>query len=184
MAAWLAYLKSRLLLPEPPKAEEPSAIELAGALAARLRRLEAMRRAADILGARPQLGVQVFGRGVAATAEMRGARRAVASLYDLLSAYGQQRQRNMRRIVTIARRPVWSLIDAREALERLVGRAGDWIALDAYLLQYVVEPGMRASVLASSLSAALEFVKEGRALLRQDVPFAPLMLRQRGEAAA
>ena len=184
MAAWLAYLKSRLLLPEPPKAEGPSACELATALAARLRRLEAIRNAAQILGERPQLGQDVFARGGTETVQLSGERRFTGSLYDLLSAYGRQRQRNARRAVTFARRPVWSLVEAREALERLVGRAGDWVTLDSYLLRYLVEPGMQATVMASALSAALEFVREGRVSLRQEAPFAPLMLRRREEALA
>jgi segregation and condensation protein A len=181
MAAWLAYLKSRLLLPEPPKPEGPSASDLATALALRLRRLEAIRKAAQLLSERPQLGREVFGRGAREAPPEPGDQSYTASLYDLLSAYARQRQRNVSNHVTVARRPFWSLLEARSALERLLGQAGDWMALDGYLLRYVVEPGMRATVLASALSAALEFVREGRAVLRQDVPFGPLMLR-RGEA--
>jgi segregation and condensation protein A len=181
MAAWLAYLKSRLLLPEPPKPEGPSASELATALALRLRRLEAIRKAAQLLSERPQLGREVFGRGAREAPPEPGDQGYTASLYDLLSAYARQRQRHVSSHVTVARRPFWSLLEARSALERLLGQAGDWMALDGYLLRYVVEPGMRATVLASALSAALEFVREGRAVLRQDVPFGPLMLR-RGEA--
>lgn len=178
MAAWLAYLKSRLLLPEPPKAEGPSASELATALATRLRRLEAIRRAAELMSERPQLGREVFARGLGEPRAESADRRFTASLYDLLAAYGRQRQRNLRGNVTIARRPVWSLVEAREALERLIGAAGDWVALDAYLMRYLAEPGMRATVLASALSATLEFVREGRAALRQEKPFAPLMIRR------
>lgn len=176
MAAWLAYLKSRLLLPEPPKPEGPSASDLATALALRLRRLEAIRKAAQLLAHRPQLGREVFARGRQEAAEPAGEATFTGSLYDLLSAYARQRQRNVRPHVTLADRPVWSLLDARAALERLVGEAGDWVALDTYLLRYLVQPGMRATVLASALSAALEFVREGRARLRQDVPFGPLLV--------
>ena len=182
MAAWLAYLKSRLLLPEPPKPEGPSASDLATALALRLRRLEAVRKAAQLLSERPQLGREVFGRGSREAPAEPGEHGFTASLYDLLSAYARQRQRHVSSHVTVARRQFWSLVEARGALERLLGQAGDWMALDAYLLRYVVEPGMRATVLASALSAALEFVREGKAVLRQDVPFGPLMLR-RGEVA-
>ena len=180
MAAWLAYLKSRLLLPEPPKPEGPSASELASALALRLRRLEAVRKAAQLLSDRPQLGREVFGRGAREAPAADRDQSFTASLYDLLSAYALQRQRHVSSHVTVARRPFWSLLEARSALERLLGTAGDWMALDSYLLRYAVEPGMRATVLASALSAALEFVREGRAVLRQDAPFGPLMLR-RGE---
>ncbi len=179
MAAWLAYLKSRLLLPEPPKPEGPSASELAMALANRLRRLEAIRKASRLLSERPQLGREVFGRGAFEARVQVGTPTYTASIYDLLSAYARQRQRVSSSHVTVAKRPFWSLVDARAALERLVGEAGDWMTLDSYLLRYVVEPGMRATVLASALSATLEFVREGRAMLRQDTPFGPLMVRKR-----
>ncbi|NNM73379.1 segregation and condensation protein A [Enterovirga aerilata] len=178
MAAWLAYLKSRLLLPEPPKPEGPSASELATALANRLRRLEAIRKAAGLLSQRPQLGREVFARGWRETPVQAGPQSFTANLYDLLSAYARQRQRHVSNHVTVAKRPFWSLVDARAALERLVGQAGDWMVLDSYLLRYVVEPAMRPTVLASALSAALEFVREGRAVLRQDAPFGPLMVRR------
>ena len=184
MAAWLAYLKSRLLLPEPPKPEGPSASELATALALRLRRLEAIRKAAQLLSERPRLGRDVFERGAPdSPEEPRTDGTFTASLHDLLSAYARQRQRHVGSHVTIAKRPFWSLLEARGAIESLVGLAGDWVALDTYLLRYVVEPGMRATVLASALSATLEYVREGRAVLRQDVPFGALLVRRREEAA-
>lgn len=177
MAAWLAYLKSRLLLPEPTKPDEPSAIELAGALAQRLRRLEAMREAGRRLGERALLGRDVFARGQGDPAIDTVRRPTEASLYDLLAAYARQRQVKAGSHVTVARRRVWSLAEARAALERLVGTAGDWVALDGFLIRYLAEPGMRATMLASALSASLEMVREGRAALRQDAPFAPLFMR-------
>jgi segregation and condensation protein A len=183
MAAWLAYLKSRLLLPEPPKPEGPSATELASALANRLRRLEAIRKAARLLSERPQLGREFFGRGATENPVVTAEHSYTGSLYDLLSTYAKQRQRQVSSHVTVARRPFWSLVDARAALERLVGQAEDWTALDTFLLRYIAEPAMRPTVLASALSAALEFVREGRVMLRQDAPFGPLLLR-RCEAAA
>ena len=176
MAAWLAYLKSRLLLPKPPKGEEPSAADLATALALRLRRLEAIREAAKTLGERDRLGRDVFGRGAPEAVEIRKEPRWEATLYDLLSAYARQRQRQLNARVTLHRRQVWSLVDAREALERLVGHLEDWISLDAYLLRYVVEPSMRSTVLASAFSASLEMVREGKMVLRQDGHFAPLWI--------
>jgi segregation and condensation protein A len=178
MAAWLAYLKSRLLLPEPPKPDGPSASELATALANRLRRLEAIRKAAQLLTDRPQLGREFFARGAAEPAAQQGERDFTGSLYDLLSTYARQRQRTVSNHVTVVKRPCWSLVDARAALERLVGQAGDWMRLDGFLLRYIAQPEMRPTVLASALSAALEFVREGRAVLRQDAPFGPLMLRR------
>jgi segregation and condensation protein A len=177
MAAWLAYLKSRLLLPEPPKGEEPSASDLATALALRLRRLEAIREAAKRLGERDRLGRDVFARGAPEAVEVRAELRWEGTLYDLLSAYARQRQRQFNARVTLHRRQVWSLADAREALERMLGHIGDWVALDSYLVRYVVEPSMRPTVLASALSATLEMVREGKLVIRQDEAFAPLWVR-------
>lgn len=180
MAAWLAYLKSRLLLPEPPQADEPSAADLATALALRLRRLEAIREAARLLASRPQLGRDVFARGHTELprAEPDGA--WVATLYDLLSAYARQRQRHAVSRVTVHKRFVWSLVEAREALQKLVGLAADWTTLDIYLREYAMEPAMTATVRASALSALLEMVREGLVDIRQDRPFSALYLRRRG----
>jgi segregation and condensation protein A len=183
MAAWLAYLKSRLLLPEAPKGEEPSAADLATALALRLRRLEVIRAAAQRLAERERLGRDVFARGAPEPVQVRSEARYEATLYDLLSAYARQRQKQFNARVTLHRRQVWSLAEARDALERLIGDLQDWIALDEYLLRYVVEPSMRPTVLASALSATLEMVREGHLTIRQDEPFAPLWVRASGEAA-
>jgi segregation and condensation protein A len=179
MAAWLAFLKSRLLLPEPPSAEGPSAEEMATALANRLRRLEAIREAANRLMTRPQLQRDVFARGVPeAIAEIRHPR-FTATLYDLLSAYASQRQRSVIAKVHLARRSVWSLAEARATLERLVGVTEDWSRLDSFLLEYVVDPTQKATVFASSFAAALELVREGQLELHQSEPFAPLYFRKR-----
>jgi segregation and condensation protein A len=187
MAAWLAFLKSRLLLPEPPSAEGPSAEEMALALAGRLRRLEAIREAANRLMTRPQLQRDVFPRGHAEEiAEIRHPR-FTATLYDLLSAYARQRQSRVLTTVHMARRTVWSLGEARASLERLVGMAEDWSRLDEYLLAYVVEPSQRATVMASSFAAALELVREGTMDISQNEAFAPIYFRKgqpRSEIAA
>ncbi|BCB19555.1 ScpA family protein [Bosea sp. ANAM02] len=184
MAAWLAYLKSRLLLPEPPKGEEPSAADLATALALRLRRLEAIRAAANRLSARERLGQDVFARG--APEEVVAGARPVwqAELYDLLAAYAQQRQKRVQGHISVGHRVVWSLVEARVALQRLVGEAGDWTELDGYLTQYMASHGlpareMRATVQASALSAMLEMVREGVLDLRQEEAFAPIQVRRR-----
>ncbi|MFE1598730.1 segregation and condensation protein A [Methylobacterium sp. ID0610] len=178
MAAWLAYLKSRLLLPAPPRGPEPSADDLAGVLALRLRRLEAIRGAADRLFARGQLGRDIFPRGEAEAAPRPAtAGPYAATLHDLLAAYARQRQERALARVSVRRREVWSLVEARAALERLIGPRDDWTSLDTYLAAYLDEPGRRASVRASSLSAVLELAREGRIALRQDAPFAPLWLR-------
>lgn len=179
MAAWLAYLKSRLLLPEPPTPDGPSAEEMATALANRLRRLEAIREAANRLMNRPQLQRDIFPRGAPeAIAEVRH-QKYTAILFDLLSAYAAQRQQRVLASVHLAKRTVWSLAEARATLERLVGATEDWSCLDEYLLSYVVEPSQRATVFASSFAAALELVREGEMELNQKEAFAPLYFRKR-----
>lgn len=184
MAAWLAYLKSRLLLPPPPKEDGPSAEELADAFARRLRHLERIRKAAELMMARTRLGLDVFPRAVPQEAAKAGVPGRVvhdASLYDLLSAYATQRQRTALSYVTLKTRAVWSLAEARARLERLLGGAvDDWMRLDQYLMEYLLEPSQRATALASSFSATLEMVREGLLDVRQEEAFAPIWLRARG----
>jgi segregation and condensation protein A len=185
MAAWLAFLKSRLLLPEPPAAEGPSAEEMATALANRLRRLEAIREAANRLMNRPQFQRDIFPRGnPEAIAEIRHPK-YTATLYDLLTAYATQRQSRVLASVHLAKRTVWSLAEARASLERLIGMAEteDWGCLDEYLLSYVADPSQRATVFASSFAAALELVREGEMELNQKQAFAPLYFRKRAHQA-
>ena len=105
-----------------------------------------------------------------------------ATLYDLLSAYAKQRQQNAFSHVQFKKRNVWALQEAREALERLVGQASDWAPLDKYLIEYLVEPSMRATVFASSLAATLELVREGRLEVHQQSAFSPIYLRKRDAA--
>ncbi|MDU3128193.1 MAG: ScpA family protein [Bradyrhizobium sp.] len=182
MAAWLAFLKSRLLLPEPPAQEGPSAEEMATALANRLRRLEAIREAANRLMNRPQFQRDVFPRGnPEEIAEVRRPK-FTATLFDLLSAYAIQRQARVVTSVHMAKRTVWSLAEARATLERLVGMtevSDDWGCLDDYLLDYVAEPTQKATVFASSFAAVLELVREGKLELNQKQAFAPLYFRKR-----
>jgi len=182
MAAWLAYLKSRLLLPEQHPAEGLSAEEMANALALRLRRLEAIRKFAEQLMNRPQLGRDVFERGQPEPiAEIKHPQWS-ATLYDLLSAYASRRQIQSRSVVRVPKRTVWSLAEAREALERLVGQAMDWSPLDQYLLAYLTDPATTATVLASSFAAALEMIREGRLEAHQQGAFSPLYLRKKRNA--
>jgi segregation and condensation protein A len=181
MAAWLAFLKSRLLLPEPPTQEGPSAEEMATALANRLRRLEAIREAANRLMTRPQLQRDIFPRGnPESIAEIRHPK-YTATLYDLLTAYATQRQSRVLASVHLARRTVWSLAEARASLERLIGlpESEDWGCLDDYLFRYVAEPSQRATVFASSFAAALELVREGELELNQKQAFSPIYFRKR-----
>ena len=184
MAAWLAYLKSRLLLPEPPTPDGPSAEEMATALANRLRRLEAIREAANRLMNRPQFQRDIFPRGnPESIAEIRHPK-FTATLFDLLTAYAAQRQQRVLATVHLARRTVWSLAEARASLERLVGITDDWSCLDEYLLTYVVDPSQKATVFASTFAAALELVREGEMELNQKTAFAPLYFRKRQPQAA
>jgi segregation and condensation protein A len=181
MAAWLAFLKSRLLLPEPPAAEGPSAEEMATALANRLRRLEAIREAANRLMNRPQFQRDIFPRGNPETIAEIKHPRFTATLYDLLTAYAKQRQQRVLASVHLAKRTVWSLAEARAAIERLIGATNDWSRLDEYLIMYVVEPSMRATVIASSFATTLEMVREGVMEVHQKAAFAPIYVRKRGE---
>jgi segregation and condensation protein A len=180
MAAWLAYLKSRLLLPREKNDEPgPSAEEMAGALAERLRNLEAIRRAAQLLMQRAQLGRDVFARGQPEDIKLVERPIWEASIHDLLTAYAKQRQKHALARVTISKRFVWSLADARSALERLMGQIADWAPLDSYLIQYAVEPAMRRSVSASAFASMLEMARDGSIEIRQDKAFEKLWLRRK-----
>ena len=180
MAAWLAYLKSRLLLPKVEiKPEEVSGEELAAMLAFRLQRLDAMRVAVAKLVRRPRVGIEVFIRG--APEGIRLVRRSAytATVYDLLKAYSDQRLKTTRGEVRVPVRLVWSIKDARLRLERLLGKLagfGDWVSLDSYLETYATG-GDRRTVVASSFGALLELAREGYIGLRQDRAFAPILLQ-------
>ena len=178
MAAWLAYLKSRLLLPAPDGDEEPTGEELANQLAFRLQRLEAMREAGINLMNRNRLGRDVFARGDPEPVVVDRQKEYSASLFDLLTAYASQRQRQSVSSVTISHRQVWSMSEAREVISRLIGKLEDWTPLDAFLNEYLADPEERAGVIASSFAASLELVKEGRLEMRQTDAFAPLYMRQ------
>jgi segregation and condensation protein A len=178
MAAWLAFLKSKLLIPKDERDREQPGEELASLLQFRLRRLEAMRAVAQKLVGGQMLGRDVFERGAPEAEIVTLDSRYTASLYDLLAAYGALRQRVVNSSMTITRRRVWSLKDARDLLDRIMGGIDDWTDLDAFLLRYAVAPEDRISALASSFAASLEMTKERRIDLRQDSPFGPLMLRR------
>jgi segregation and condensation protein A len=182
MAAWLAYLKSRLLLPDTHAPEGQSAEQMAAALALRLKRLEAIRDVAERLFARPQLDRDVFNRGQPEPIAHIKRPQWSATLYDLLSAYAQQRQRHALARVRFAKRTVWSLAEAREAIERLIGQSSDWARLDEFLIAYVVEPSLAPTVFASSFASTLEMVREGLMEVHQHAAFAPLYVRKRQAA--
>ncbi|MEM8839108.1 MAG: ScpA family protein [Pseudomonadota bacterium] len=178
MAAWLAYLKSRLLLPEPTEQEEENAEDLAAILAFRLRRLEAMRKAGASLMNRDRLGREIFARGDPEPIEIVKKSTYADTLYDLLTAYATQRQRQAVSVVKIAPRTVWSLKDARGILTRLIGEIKDWARLDDYLFAYVVDPEDRRTALASSFTASLELVREGLLEIRQSGAFEPVYMKK------
>ncbi len=178
MAAWLAYLKSRLLLPDTDDEEEPTGEELAAQLAFRLQRLEAMREAAVKLMNRNRLGQNIFARGDPEPVKVTRKKEFDATLHDLLSAYIVRRQNEATSTVTIRTREVWSLSDARVVLTKLMGRLADWTPLDTFLIEYLTDPQERAGVIASSFAASLEMVREGAIELRQTENFAPLFVRR------
>ncbi|MCC6305413.1 MAG: segregation/condensation protein A [Rhodobacteraceae bacterium] len=181
MAAWLAYLKSRLLLPAAAAEEEPSAAALAAHLAFQLERLEAMRVAAAELFARPRLGIDRFACGRPEALVEARALRVTVGLLDLLRAYARLRTRDAFRPLVLDREPV---LTPEEALERLAARLGqvrDWRDLALLLPEgWLDTPARRRSATAATFVAALELVRRGRAELVQEAPFATLRLRARG----
>jgi segregation and condensation protein A len=184
MAAWLAYLKSRLLIPAQPGQEEQEPADLAARLAFRLQRLQAMRTAAENLMKRSVLGRDVFARGAPEPLVIDRRREFGDNLIDLLKAYAERRKKKMVHQVYVPKRhPTWSIKEARTALERLVGVMDDWGTFDSWLAQYLAEPGMRRSVTASSFTASLELAREGLLELRQEGPFRPIYLKRRAHAA-
>lgn len=179
MAAWLAFLKSKLLIPKQPGDEGESGEEMAAVLQFRLKRLEAMRDAAARLVNRNRLGRDVFARGMPEVMIVERRNAWSASLYDLLTAYASLRQRQAITNVRIAKRGVWSLKEARDILTRMIGSLSDWTALDQFLLEYLALPGERATAIASSFAASLELVREGFLEVRQADAFSPLYMRSR-----
>ena len=177
MAAWLAYLKSCLLLPKDPQAD-PSPEELAARLQLRLQRLDAMREAAARLMGGDRIGRDVFRRG--APEGLRLVRKAAwqASAFDLYAAYGSVRARAAPAVHMVARRAVLTLEEAIERVSALVGARLEWSRLESFL-PATQDPAFRRSALASSFAAALELAKKGRVELQQKESFAPLLVRAR-----
>ncbi|MBS0363113.1 MAG: segregation/condensation protein A [Proteobacteria bacterium] len=187
MASWLAYLKSRLLLPKPeqPKADEAPAEEVAARLAFRLAKLDAMRNAAETLRTRPQLGRDVFGRGDPEAIKVVPSGRIEGDLYSLMSAYIAQRTKEASRRYTPRTPEAYPLEEARDRLRRLLPELGRWTPLAGVAPLGPTQLGeggegpTRASYLASTLSAGLELVKEGALEARQLEAFADIYLRTR-----
>ncbi|MEI8393474.1 MAG: ScpA family protein [Rhodospirillaceae bacterium] len=179
MAAWLAYLKSRLLLPEPEGTdEEPAGADLAAALAFQLRRLEVMREMGAKLIARPRLGRDRFPRGAPEGLAIEKNAVFQVTLYDLLKAYGEHRQREEAATLTIRPIDLYSLDEALQRLNELLGELPDWATLASFLPARSSNSLLGRSALAAHFAATLELVKAGRIEVRQDGAFAPLWLRR------
>lgn len=181
MAAWLAFLKSRLLLPRDKEIEgQISAEEMAQKLAFRLQRLDAMRNAMAQLMNRQRLDRDVFARGMAETVRTHRETAWTAEIYDLLKAYADQRKRTIKIMHVVKARKVWSIKEARGRLERLVGASlGAWTQLDLFLEQYLPHGEEEKTARASSFGASLEMAREGLVELKQEAPFAPIYMRRR-----
>ena len=176
MAAWLAYLKSSLLLPKEEQ-EEPSAEELALKLQLRLQRLGAMREAAARLMGRDRLERDVFLRGAPEGLRIEHRTRWRCDQYALIEAYGRVKARTAPAVHMVRDRPVMSLDSALARVSAMLGVTLDWLELREFLPPHA-EPRLRRSALASSFVAALELAKMGRAELAQDEIFGPLRLRR------
>ena len=179
MAAWLAFLKSRLLLPPDPAEEGPDAETLAAELARRLQRLDAMREAGAKLMARDRLGRERFARG-APEVEVREVQVTyTANLVDLMEAYARLRTRDEFRPYVVDRTDLYTMEEALERLRDIVGDAVEWTDIARFLPEGWTRGARRRSATAATFAASLELVKRGRAEIRQDAPMAPLRLRAR-----
>ncbi|MCK0070548.1 segregation and condensation protein A [Kordiimonas laminariae] len=181
MAAWLAYLKSRLLLPKEENDEEPSAEELAFRLQLRLQRLEAMREVGAQIMGRDRMGRDVFRRGAPEGLKLMKNGAYDVTLYELLRAYADNRQKHTVTEIKIERRPVFALEDAIERLSDLIGTAFTWSTLSTFLPEELKDQRLRKSALASMFAASLELARQGQADLRQMEAFGPIYLRHRDE---
>ena len=177
MAAWLAYLKSALLLPKDPTID-PSPEELALRLQLRLERLNAMRESGARLMARDRIGRDIFLRGNPEGLRVVKARAWDCDYFELITAYGQVKARTQPVLHVVKKRQVMTLEEALERVSTMIGRAIEWTAIEAFLPDFA-EPQLRKSALASSFVAALELAKRGTIDLQQDATFAPLMVRMK-----
>lgn len=180
MAAWLAFLKSRLLLPPDPAEDGPSGEELAAHLAFQLERLEAMRNAAAELMARDQKGRDFFARGLPEDVMRVRRVKYTATLLDLMQAYARVRTHDQFRPYAFDRSDVFTMEQALDRMRGLIGYAGDWAALETFLPDgWHAEPRRLRSATAATFAAALELAKEGRVELRQAETFAPIQIRRK-----
>ncbi|MEL6837709.1 MAG: ScpA family protein [Pseudomonadota bacterium] len=180
MAAWLAFLKSRLLLPPDPAEEGPTGEELAAHLAFQLERLQAMREAAAKLMARDQLGRDFFARGI--TEDVQRVRKVTytATLLDLMQGYARIRTRDDFRPFVMDRQHVMTMEQALDRMRHLIGFAGDWTDISSYLPDgWDVDPQRVRSTTAATFAASLELAKEGKIEIRQGDIFAPIQIRKK-----
>ena len=183
MEAWLAFLKSRLLLPPDPTEEGPTGEELAAHLAFQLERLQAMRDAAARLMARDRLGRDFFARGQGEDVARIRTVTYSATLLDLMQAYARIRTRDEFRPFVMDRDSVFTMEQALERMRGLIGYAGSWTDMASYLPEgWSGDPVRRRSATAATFAASLELVKEGHLEIRQSDVFAPIQLRKRGDA--
>jgi len=179
MAAWLAFLKSRLLLPPEPGEEGPSAEDLAAHLAFQLERLAAMRDVAARLMARDQLGRDFFARGLPEDVTRRSKITYTASLLDLMRAYARTRTKDEFRPYAFDRKDVYTMEDALERMRGLLGYAGEWADLGSFMPDGWEASGpRRRSATAAHFAAVLEMAKRGQVQIKQSETFAPLMIRR------
>jgi segregation and condensation protein A len=178
MAAWLAYLKSRLLLPEPPADGEPSGAELAAALAFQLQRLEAMQEAGKKLMALPQFGVHFFARGTPEPVKIIDIPVWDVTMFDLLKAYGTHPGRRKEGMLRIAPLNLFSMDDALKRIGDMLGHVLDWTTLRNFLPEGMDTPLQRRAALAATFAASLELARNGNIELRQEGVFAPIYLRR------
>ncbi|MEO6199450.1 MAG: ScpA family protein, partial [Sphingomicrobium sp.] len=176
MAAWLAYLKSCLLLPKDPEAD-PSPEEIALRLQLRLQRLDAMREAGARLLGRDRMGRDVFVRGTPEGLRLVRKSQWQVRLFDLIAAYGAVKARTAPAMHVVHARSVMTLDEAIDRVERMIGLAIDWTALERFLPE-TQDPRYRRSALASSFLAMLELARQGRLEMDQESPFGALLLRR------
>lgn len=180
MAAWLAFLKSRLLLPDMSSEEEPTGEEMANALQYQLRRLESMQKAGQGLMERDRLGQQFFARGNPERFKPREIEFLDATLYDLLKAYGdQKRRKDAQTPMQIEPFEIFTVEDALHRLRRLIGTTPDWQDLWAFLPEDLQGSLLTRSAVASTFAASLEMAKEGKVAIRQTDTFGPIFLQRR-----
>lgn len=182
MAAWLAYLKSRLLLPEQEQEEEPTAAEMAAALAFQLRRLQAMQDAGARLLSRPRLGLEVFRRG--SPERFRNIRTPVyeVTLFDLLKSYADHHRRRQSSTLHISPNELYTVEQALARLRRLLGRTPDWQSISAFLPPDIRDGLVARSALAATFVASLELARSGQVEIRQNTAFGPIYIKSGGGA--